>query len=105
MYTVAIETKAAINCTHSSYGDEFPPGHTLHTSVVIVVHAFDGFSYTKCYSYPQLASLVEVFDVQSELWEQRSTSGTPPKGLYNCAHTKIGKYTYYQECTPDTTNW
>ena len=39
----------------------------------------------------QLASVVEVFDFETELWEKKTTSGPPPPGLYNTAYTTIGR--------------
>lgn len=43
------------------------------------------------YVIMQLASVVEVFDFETELWEKKTTSGTPPPGLYNTAYTSIGR--------------
>lgn len=43
------------------------------------------------YNDVQLASVVEVFDFEMELWEKKTTSGTPPPGLYNTAYTTIGR--------------
>ena len=42
-------------------------------------------------SHVQLAQFLEVFDVATETWEQQSTTGTPPLGLYNNAHTILGE--------------
>ena len=52
----------------------------------------------------QLASMVEVFDFEAELWEKKTTSGTPPPGLYNTAYTTIGRpasihHLYTRTCT------
>lgn len=41
--------------------------------------------------FMQLASVVEVFDFETELWEKKTTSGPPPPGLYNTAYTTIGR--------------
>ena len=43
-----------------------------------------------CMLFLQLASVVEVFDFETELWEKKATSGSPPPGLYNTAYTTIG---------------
>ena len=32
-----------------------------------------------------------MFDFETELWEKKTTSGNPPSGLYNTAHTTIGR--------------
>ena len=47
--------------------------------------------HTHTHTHTQLASVVEVFDFETELWERKTTSGTPPSGLYNTAYTTIGK--------------
>ena len=47
----------------------------------------------------QLASVVEVFDFETELWEKKTTSGPPPPGLYNTAYATIGKADIYITCT------
>jgi len=61
----------------------------IHYIIIINV---DLHNYNACLiSLSQLSSVVEVFDCQSEVWVQRSTAGKPPKGLYNCAYTHIGK--------------
>ncbi len=36
------------------------------------------------------AAVVEVFDNSTELWEQKSTHGSPPKGLWSSAYTAVG---------------
>ena len=33
-----------------------------------------------------------MFDFETELWEKKTTSGNPPSGLYNTAHTTIGRF-------------
>ena len=38
---------------------------------------------------------VDVFDVNSEKWEQVSTSGTPPPGVYGAACTAVGSKLYH----------
>lgn len=51
----------------------------------------EGFSVS---TRKSLASCVEVFDLNTELWEKKTTSGTPPLGLYNNAHALIGSSLY-----------
>ena len=33
---------------------------------------------------------LEVFDISTELWEQKPTHGTPPPGLWNTAYAVVG---------------
>lgn len=40
------------------------------------------------------ATVVNVFDVNTELWEQKPTGGSAPPGLYNNAHAELGGYLY-----------
>ena len=42
----------------------------------------------------QFLSVVEVFDPQTLLWEQKPTTGTPPYGVYWNAYASIEKYMY-----------
>ena len=42
-----------------------------------------------------LASLVEIFNMQTGRWERRKTTGTPPRGTQNGAYTTIGNNAYY----------
>ena len=37
-----------------------------------------------------MANSVEVLDVTTELWEQKPTHGTPPRGLWDTAYTVVG---------------
>ena len=59
-------------------GEISPSSHPLNMTCILIM-------------FVQLSSQVEVFDTQTELWSQRSTTGTPPNGLYNCAYTAVGK--------------
>ena len=36
------------------------------------------------------ADKIEVFDISTEIWEQKPTHGTPPPGLCNTAYTVVG---------------
>lgn len=38
----------------------------------------------------QLSTVVEVFRLPDQCWEQKTTKGKPPLGLYNNAATAIG---------------
>ena len=38
---------------------------------------------------------VDVFDVNGEVWEQVSTSGTPPPGVFGAACTAVGSKLYH----------
>ena len=36
------------------------------------------------------ADKIEMFDISTELWEQKPTHGTPPPGLHDTAYTVVG---------------
>ena len=38
----------------------------------------------------ELTKQVEVFNISTELWEQKPAHGTPPHGLWNTAYTVVG---------------
>ena len=38
----------------------------------------------------EVAQKLEVFDISTELWEQKPTHGTPPPGLCNTAYAVVG---------------
>ena len=42
----------------------------------------------------EFGSTVEVFDVTTELWEQKSIRGVPPPGMSNTAYTVVGTSLY-----------
>ena len=46
---------------------------------------FAGFEKSR-----ELTKYIEVFDISTELWEQKPTHGTPPPGLYDTAYTVVG---------------
>ena len=45
-------------------------------------------------NFKDVASNVDVFDVTTELWEQKTINGTPPPGLANTANTVVGTCLY-----------
>jgi len=47
---------------------------------------------------PEFASTVEVFDLTTELWEQKSIHGIPPPGMSNTAYTVVGTSLYSFGC-------
>ena len=38
----------------------------------------------------EVAQKLEVFDISTELWEQKPTRGTPPPGLWDTAYAVVG---------------
>ena len=42
----------------------------------------------------QLLSIIDVFDPRNLVWEQKTTTGMPPLGVYWNAYTSSGKYMY-----------
>ena len=45
-------------------------------------------------SRQKIASFVEMFDTECELWKQVATKGSPPRGLIGCAYASIGSKFY-----------
>ena len=51
----------------------------------------------------KLKSLLETFDLHTEVWVQKGTSGSPPPGVYNGACAAIGD-SMYVSCGHDGSN-
>ena len=62
-----------------------------HAAVVVdtKLHMWGGWAGSKEKSQ-KLAQKLEVFDISTELWEQKPTRGTPPPGLTGTAYTVVG---------------
>ena len=78
---------------HTSY--EPLPRHD-HAAVAVdnKLHMWAGWAgYGWCGSKEKsrdLSKQVEVFDISTEIWEQKPTHGTPPPGLCDTAYTVVG---------------
>ena len=76
---------------HSSYE---PLGRVGHAAVAVGsrVHMWRGM--VPGGNVQEFASTVEVFDLTTELWEQKSIHGIPPLGWSNTAYTVVGTSLY-----------
>ena len=65
------------------------PGRS-HAAVAVdnKLHMWGGWRGSKEKSR-ELRKHVEVFDISTELWEQKPTHGTPPPGLWSTAYTVV----------------
>ena len=73
---------------HRSYEPLPRSGHAA-VAVDNKLHMWGGWAGPK--EKPQkLAQNLEVFDISTELWEQKPTRGTPPPGLWDTAYTVVG---------------
>ena len=52
----------------------------------------------------KLKSVVETFDLYTEVWQQRGTSGSPPPGVFCGGYVVIGD-SMYVPCGWDGSNW
>ena len=73
---------------HTSYE---PLPRADHTAVAVdnKLHMWGGRTGSRQKSQ-EVAQKVEVFDISTELWEQKQTHGTLPPGLSNTAYTVVG---------------
>ena len=73
---------------HASYE---PLPREWHAAVAVgsKLHMWGGWAGSKDKSQ-EPANSVEVLDMTTELWEQQSTHGTPPRGLWDTAYTVVG---------------
>ena len=76
---------------HTSYE---PLPRRSHAAVAMdnKLHMWGGFggSKEKLQEEAKQVDKIEVFDISTELWEQKPTHGTPPPGLCNTAYTVVG---------------
>ena len=72
---------------HTSYE---PLARSEHAAVAVdyKLHMWGGSAGSKEKSR-ELRKHVEVFDISTELWEQKPTHGTPPPGLWDTAYTVV----------------
>ena len=73
---------------HTSYE---PLPRYSHAAVAVdnKLHMWGGRAGSKEKSREE-ADKIEVFDISTELWEQKPTHGTPPPGLWDTAYTVVG---------------
>ena len=73
---------------HTSYE---PLPRRSHTAVAVdnKLHMLGGEAESVKKSR-KLTKRMEVFDISTELWEQKPTHGTPPPGLWGTAYTVVG---------------
>ena len=73
---------------HTSYE---PLPRSAHAAVAVdnKLHMWGGRAESREKSQ-ELTKQVEVFDISTELWEQKPTHGTPPPGLWGTAYTVVG---------------
>ena len=77
---------------HTSYEPLPRFGHAA-VAVDNKLHMWGGWAVSKEKSRevaPKLAQKLEVFDITTELWEQKPTHGTPPPGLSGTAYAVMG---------------
>ena len=73
---------------HTSYEPLPRYGHAT-VAVDNKLHMWGGSARSKEKSR-ELVQKIEVFDISTELWEQKPTHGTPPPGLCSFAYTVVG---------------
>ena len=73
---------------HTSY-EPLPRRSHVAVAVDNKLHMWGGWARSREKSQEE-AKHVEVFDISTELWEQKLTHGTPPPGLWNTAYTVVG---------------
>ena len=73
---------------HTSYEPLPRAGHAA-VAVDNKLHMWGGLTGSKEKSQ-KLAQKLEVFDISTELWEQKPTHGTPLPGLWDTAYTVVG---------------
>ena len=68
-----------------------PLPRVLHAAVAVdnKLHMWGGWTGPKENSQ-ELAQKLEVFDISTELWEQKPTHGTPSPGLWSTAYAVVG---------------
>ena len=74
---------------HTSYE---PLHRGSHAAIALgsKLHMWGGLVAQSKEKSRELAQYLEVFDVATELWEQKLTHGTPPPGMINTAYTMVG---------------
>ena len=77
---------------HTSY-EPLPRSRHAAVAVGSKLHMWGGDSGSMEKSR-ELSQHVEVFDIATELWEQKLTHGTPPPGLRGTAYTVVGTHLY-----------
>ena len=68
-----------------------PLPRSSHAAVAVdnKLHMWGGWTGSKEKSR-EVAQKLEVFDISTELWDQKPTRGTPPPGLSNTAYAVVG---------------
>ena len=68
-----------------------PLPRSSHAAIAVdnKLHMWGGWHGSKEKSQ-EVADKIEMFDISTELWEQKPTHGTPPPGLYDTAYTVVG---------------
>ena len=81
---------------HRSYEPVPRFGHVAVGLEGLRVYLWGGVTEDVTQREMELRSSVELFDLRTGIWVQKSTKGTPPSGLYLCAYTLLGDqlYTY-----------
>ena len=69
--------------------EPLPRSHHAAVAVDNKLHMWGGWGGSKENSR-ELAQKLEVFDISTELWEQKPTHGTPPPGLWGTAYAVVG---------------
>ena len=72
-----------------------PPPRYFHAAVSIgnKLHLWGGYAGS-IEGTKELADVVELFDILTEIWEKKTSIGIPPPGLRLAAHTVIGTSLY-----------
>ena len=72
---------------HTSY-EPLPRADHAAVAVDNKLHMWGGWGRSK--KSQKLLQKLEVFDISTELWEQKPTHGTPPPGLSGTAYAVVG---------------
>ena len=68
-----------------------PLPRSQHAAVTVdnKLHMWGGWAESK-ETTQNVADKIEMFDISTEIWEQKPTHGTPPQGLWSTAYTVVG---------------
>ena len=79
--------------TMAAHHTSYEPLHRgSHAAIALgsKLHMWGGLVARSIEKSRELTQYVEVFDVATELWDQKLTHGTPPPGMINTAYTVVG---------------
>ena len=71
-----------------------PAGRYCHCSAIVYRKKYTYGGYCGAGGVPTLTA-VDIFDFETELWQQTPTSGDPPPGYYGASCTVIGAHLFH----------